>query len=94
MLLQLGPESLPGYGRQYGCDLNSAMPTNLYGPADNFDLSRLIRKAHDAKREGRTELVIWGSGTPGANSCANAAPELRMGEGETSGGGTWLTRSR
>ena len=58
------------YRRQFGCDFISAMPTNLYGPGDNFDLSSshvipaLIRRAYDAKREGRAELVIWGSGTP------------------------------
>jgi GDP-L-fucose synthase len=58
------------YRRQYGCDFISAMPTNLYGPHDNFDLSSshvlpaLIRKFHDAQREGRSEVVIWGSGKP------------------------------
>ena len=58
------------YRRQYGCDFISAMPTNLYGPHDNFDLTSshvlpaLIRKFHDAKVEGRSEVEIWGSGTP------------------------------
>ena len=58
------------YRRQFGCDFVSAMPTNLYGPGDNFDLKSshvipaLMRKAHDALRQGRAELVIWGSGTP------------------------------
>jgi GDP-L-fucose synthase len=58
------------YRRQYGCDFISAMPTNLYGPGDNFDLASshvlpaLIRKFHDAKVEGRAEVVIWGTGTP------------------------------
>ena len=57
------------YRRQYGCDFISAMPTNLYGPGDNFDLNSshvipaLMRKAHDAKVTKRP-LVIWGSGTP------------------------------
>jgi GDP-L-fucose synthase len=56
------------YRRQYGCDFISAMPTNLYGPHDNFDLTSshvlpaLIRKFHDAKTEGRGEVVIWGTG--------------------------------
>jgi GDP-L-fucose synthase len=56
------------YRRQYGCDFISAMPTNLYGPNDNFDLTSshvlpaLIRKFHDAKSEGRSEVVIWGTG--------------------------------
>jgi GDP-L-fucose synthase len=58
------------YRRQYGCDFVSAMPTNLYGPNDNFDLASshvlpaLIRKFHDAKTEGRGEVVIWGTGSP------------------------------
>ncbi len=58
------------YRRQYGCDFISGMPTNLYGPGDNFDLTSshvlpaLIRKFHDAKVEGRREVEIWGSGTP------------------------------
>ncbi len=56
------------YRRQYGCSFISAMPTNLYGPNDNFDLQSshvlpaLIRKFHDARAEGRTEVVIWGTG--------------------------------
>jgi GDP-L-fucose synthase len=58
------------YRRQYGCDFISAMPTNLYGPYDNFDLTSshvlpaLMRKFHDAKAEGRGEVVIWGTGAP------------------------------
>jgi GDP-L-fucose synthase len=58
------------YRRQYGCDFVSAMPTNLYGPGDNFDLlsshvlPALIRKFHEAKAEGRSEVVIWGTGSP------------------------------
>jgi len=58
------------YRKQYGSDFISAMPTNLYGPNDNFDLSSshvlpaLIRKFHDAKVEGRLEVTIWGTGTP------------------------------
>jgi GDP-L-fucose synthase len=58
------------YRQQYGCDFVSAMPTNLYGPGDNFDpqtshvLPALIRKAHEAKIEGNCELMIWGSGAP------------------------------
>lgn len=56
------------YRRQYGCDFVSAMPTNLYGPGDNFDLATshvlpaLIRKMHEAKLAGRPEVVIWGTG--------------------------------
>jgi GDP-L-fucose synthase len=58
------------YRRQYGCDFISAMPTNLYGPNDNFDpvsshvLPALVLKAHRAKVERRSEIELWGSGTP------------------------------
>jgi GDP-L-fucose synthase len=58
------------YRKQHGRDYISAMPTNLYGPGDNFDLNTghvlpaLIRKAHEAKTQGLQELTIWGSGTP------------------------------
>jgi GDP-L-fucose synthase len=58
------------YRRQYNDDFISAMPTNLYGPNDNFDLTSahvlpaLIRKFDDAKHEGRTEVLIWGTGSP------------------------------
>ena len=58
------------YRRQYGDNFISAMPTNLYGPHDNFDLATshvvpaLIRKFHDARLDGRREVEIWGTGTP------------------------------
>ncbi|WP_347303356.1 GDP-L-fucose synthase [Croceibacterium sp. TMG7-5b_MA50] len=58
------------YRRQYGCDYISAMPTNLYGPGDNYDLKgshvlpALIRKAHEAKEAGSASIEIWGTGTP------------------------------
>jgi len=58
------------YRRQYGCDYISAMPTNLYGPGDNYDLKgshvlpALIRKAHEAKQAGAASIEIWGTGTP------------------------------
>ncbi|MBD3679327.1 MAG: GDP-L-fucose synthase [Rhodobacteraceae bacterium] len=58
------------YNRQYGSDYRSVMPTNLYGPGDNFHpenshvLPALIRRFDEAVREGREEVVIWGSGTP------------------------------
>jgi len=58
------------YRTQYGDDFISAMPTNLYGPGDNFDLASshvlpaLMRKFHDAKLAGVREVEIWGSGTP------------------------------
>jgi GDP-L-fucose synthase len=56
--------------RQHGCHWISAMPTNLYGPHDNFDPQRshvlpaLIRRFHEAKEGGTSEVVLWGSGTP------------------------------
>lgn len=58
------------YRQQYGADFISAMPTNLYGPGDNYDLAAghvipaLLRKAHEAKKAKLSEIVIWGSGTP------------------------------
>ena len=58
------------YRRQYGCDYISAMPTNLYGPGDNYDLQSshvlpaLLRKAHEAKARGDETLEVWGSGRP------------------------------
>ena len=58
------------YSREYGANFISAMPTNLYGPNDNFDLktshvlAALLRKAHEAKMSGARELVVWGSGKP------------------------------
>jgi GDP-L-fucose synthase len=58
------------YRRQYGANFISAMPTNLYGQNDNFDLTQshvlpaLIRRFHDAKVEGKPEVTIWGTGTP------------------------------
>jgi len=58
------------YRRQHGCDFIAAMPTNLYGPGDNFDLASshvvaaLIRKAHEARIAGDDALVVWGSGRP------------------------------
>jgi len=58
------------YNRQYGTRFVSVMPTNLYGPNDNYDLSNshvlpaLIRKAHEAKIRGDKEYVVWGTGTP------------------------------
>lgn len=58
------------YRRQHGCDFISAMPTNLYGPGDNFDLASshvmpaLIRKTHEAKLAGADSITIWGTGTP------------------------------
>ena len=71
------------YRRQHGCDFISAMPTNLYGPGDNFDLQTshvmpaLIRKAHEAKVAGADSITIWGTGTPRreflhADDCADA----------------------
>ena len=58
------------YNRQYGVDYRSVMPTNLYGPNDNFHAQNshvvpaLIRRFHEAKQQGAAEVVIWGTGTP------------------------------
>lgn len=58
------------YNRQHGVDYRSVMPTNLYGPGDNFHpenshvLPALIRRFHEAATEGHSEVVIWGTGTP------------------------------
>jgi GDP-L-fucose synthase len=65
-----GIKMCQAYRRQYGFDAISLMPTNLYGPGDNFDLSNshvlpaLIRKFHEAKAAGAPEVVMWGTGTP------------------------------
>ena len=75
------------YRRQYGCDFISAMPTNLYGPGDNFDLASshvmpaLIRKAHEAKCAANSVMSIWGSGRPlreflHVDDCADACVYL------------------
>lgn len=71
------------YRKQHGSDFISAMPTNLYGQGDNFDLNSshvmpaLIRKAHEAKLTGASSITIWGTGTPrreflNADDCADA----------------------
>jgi GDP-L-fucose synthase len=58
------------YARQYGTNFICAMPTNIYGPGDNFDLEKshvlpaLIRKVHEAKVKNRRQVTIWGTGTP------------------------------
>lgn len=71
------------YRRQHGCNFISAMPTNLYGPGDNFNLANshvlpaLIRKAHEAKVAGDATFTVWGTGSPlreflHADDCADA----------------------
>ena len=65
-----GIKMCQAYRKQYGCNFISAMPTNLYGPGDNFDLQNshvlpaLIRKFHEAKINGDKEVIIWGTGKP------------------------------
>jgi len=65
-----GVKLAESYNRQHGRQYVSVMPTNLYGPNDNYDLATshvlpaLIRKAHEAKLRGDSQLVVWGSGTP------------------------------
>jgi GDP-L-fucose synthase len=75
------------YRRQHGRDFISAMPTNLYGPGDNFDLNSshvipaLMRKAYEAKQRGDADIVMWGSGSPRreflhVDDCADACVHL------------------
>jgi GDP-L-fucose synthase len=65
-----GIEMCASYNRQYDTQYLCLMPTNLYGPGDNYDLSAshvlpaLIRKAHEAKMENKPEMIVWGSGKP------------------------------
>lgn len=86
-----GVKSCAAYNRQFGTNFLSLMPTNLYGPGDNYDpqgshvLPALIRRAHEAKVKRLPELVVWGSGTPRrelmhvddlASACAFALKQL------------------
>ncbi|MCB1870147.1 MAG: GDP-L-fucose synthase [Gammaproteobacteria bacterium] len=65
-----GIKMCESYNRQYGSEFVSVMPTNLYGPNDNFDLENshvlpaLIRKFHEAKERGDDKVVVWGTGSP------------------------------
>lgn len=65
-----GIKMCDAYRMQYGCNFISAMPTNLYGPNDNYDLNNshvlpaLIRRFHEAKKQNLNEVVMWGTGTP------------------------------
>jgi GDP-L-fucose synthase len=65
-----GLKLVQAYRKQYGHKWISAMPTNMYGPGDNFDLENshvlpaLIRKFHDAKTQGQTTVTLWGTGSP------------------------------
>lgn len=101
-----GLKLVEAYRRQYGRDYISAMPTNLYGPGDNFDLQSghvlpaLIRKAHEAKCAGAPSITIWGTGTPRreflhVDDCADALVFLLKtwsGDGHINvGSGTDLT---
>lgn len=82
-----GVKLCQAYRKQYGADFISAMPTNLYGPGDNFDLQTshvipaLMRKAHEAKVSGEKRFVIWGTGSPRreflhVDDCADALVHL------------------
>src|SRR5512142_193704 len=94
------------YRRQYGSDFISAMPTNLYGPQDNFDLQSshvlpaLMRKFHDARAAGREEVEVWGTGSPKreflhvddlADACLFLAEKYASGEPINVGTGEDLT---
>jgi GDP-L-fucose synthase len=65
-----GIKMCDAYRAQYGCNFISAMPTNLYGANDNYDLKNshvlpaLLRKFHEAKQKGDKEVIVWGTGTP------------------------------
>jgi GDP-L-fucose synthase len=65
-----GVKMCDAYRDQYGCNFISVMPTNLYGPNDNYDLTSshvlpaLLRKIHEAKEKGEEKVVVWGTGTP------------------------------
>jgi GDP-L-fucose synthase len=65
-----GIKMCDAYRSQYGCNFFSVMPTNLYGPGDNYDLQKshvlpaLIRKFHEAKEQGIDKVEVWGTGTP------------------------------
>ena len=65
-----GIKMVENYARQYGCNFTAVMPTNLYGPNDNYDLQNshvlpaLIRKFHEAKMNGSSKVEVWGSGKP------------------------------
>jgi GDP-L-fucose synthase len=82
-----GIKMCEAYRRQHGLDFISAMPTNLYGPGDNFDLTSshvlpaIIRKMHEAKVKQSSEVVVWGTGTPRrefmhVDDCADALVHL------------------
>jgi GDP-L-fucose synthase len=65
-----GIKMADAYRSQYGCNFISVMPTNLYGPNDNYDLNNshvlpaLIRKFHEARQKGEQEVILWGTGKP------------------------------
>ena len=82
-----GIKLVQAFRKQYGCDFISAMPTNLYGSGDNFDLATshvlpaLVRKVYEAKHGGADHITIWGSGKPRreflhADDCADACVHL------------------
>ncbi len=65
-----GIEMCRAYRRQYGCNFISVIPPNLYGPGDNYHsdyshvVAGILRRTHEAKMEGKSDLVVWGDGTP------------------------------
>lgn len=83
----VGIKLCQAHRRQFGCDFISGMPTNLYGPGDNYDLNAshvmpaLLRKAYEAKLNNAKEIVVWGTGTPRreflhVDDCADACVHL------------------
>ena len=97
-----GIKMCQSYNRQYGTCFISVMPTNLYGPGDNFDLldshvmPALIRKFHQAKVAGDPEVVIWGTGTPRREFLYvdDLADACFFSDGALSGGGDHQRRGR
>lgn len=79
-----GVKLCQAYRRQHGADFISAMPTNLYGPGDNFDLETshvipaLMRKAHEAKISGSSAITIWGPARRGASFCMSMIVRMRL----------------
>lgn len=101
-----GVKLCQAYRRQHGADFISAMPTNLYGPGDNFDLQTshvipaLMRKAHEAKQSGAEAMEIWGTGSPRrefmhvddcADGCVFILKQVSQAEPINLGSGTDMT---
>ena len=96
-----GIEMCWSYNRQYGTRYLAAMPTNLYGPGDNFDannshvLPALIRKTAEAVQSGASEITVWGTGHAEARTAVFRRPGRGLrGAAEPAGGKVWLVAGR